>query len=320
MAAYDLAAVYRQLSTLAGAGISSAQSFDLLAKQADGRAKRSFDSVVQSVWEGGKLSDAMAAFPRIFPRSHCRIVLEGETTGRLDTTLARLAQMTEHSLALRRALRAQLTNPTITMIVAIPFVIILLPMVAPHALVVLCWLLIALYSLVLLVAHLTINLPGRGRSWATAVAQYIGPLRTIARGMTLCYFARSFALLYAAGASVSPALLCAADGTGDTAMIRATRAVAARLDRGQNLTEAFAATGYFPTDILSMAGVGESAGALDTLFDYIAEIYEQDVSARLHDFGVRMGVLALVLAGIVVGIIVIYFWLAYFGALGLRPR
>ncbi len=256
----------------------------------------------------------MAAYPRLFPKTHCVIVSEGETTGRLDATLTRLAQMTEHSLELRRALRSELTSPTLTMIVALPFVIFLLPLVAPAAMVVFAWVLVAVFCILLVVAHLTINLPGKGRAWAAKYAGFIPKLGTISRGMTLAYFARSFSMLHFAGVPVSIAVQTAAESTGIDEVVAAARSVVARIDRGESLIDALESTRFFPSDVLSMARTGEATGGLDTAFDYIANIYEQEVSVLLHLFGMQMGVAAIIVVGIVVAIIVINFWRSYFGA------
>src|SRR5579883_2197128 len=148
MFAYALAALYRQLALLSHAGISPAESFSLMAKQSSGANKRCFEALVQHVWKGQRLSQAMAAYPRLFPEAHRALVSEGETTGRLDATLNRLAEMTEHSLELRRAFRRELWPPTMTLIVAIPF-LFFLPFIAPIPLVIFAWLMVGAFGFIL---------------------------------------------------------------------------------------------------------------------------------------------------------------------------
>ncbi|HEX5323727.1 MAG TPA: type II secretion system F family protein [Capsulimonadaceae bacterium] len=315
MAAYDLAAIYRQLAALSGAGVSPAQSFDVLARQSSGANKQRFQKLMERLWKGERVSQAMAAFPRLFPASHCLMVVEGETTGRLDSTLTRLAQMTEHSLELRRALQRELTSPTITMLVALPFVIFLLPFVAGPAMVAFAWILVGVFCFMLAVAHLTINLPGKGRAWAAKFAGAIPKLGTISRGMTLAYFARSFSMLYGAGVPLSPALRCAAEATGDGALVIAARSIVARVDRGEGLMDALEGARFFPSDVLAMARTGEATGGLDGAFEFVANIYEEEMKVLLHVFGMQMGVAAIVIVAILVGIIVVSFWRAYFAAL-----
>lgn len=312
MAATDLAALYRQLSVLSGAGISPAESFGLLARQSGGTNQRCYESLMQRLWRGEKISLAMAAFPRLFPATHCALVVEGESTGRLDSVLTRLAEMTEHSEALRLMLQREIFPHTLTLIVALPFVIAL-PLFAGPAVTAFAWILVGLYGLLLQVTRLTINLPGKGRAWATRIAANVPTLGTIARCLSLSYFGRSFSLLYGAGVPVSPALSCAADASGDPSLVNAAKRAVAQLDRGQTVLDSLAATGFFPPYALSMAQTGEAAGSLEQLFAYLASMYEQEAADLLHLFAIRLGVAGLLIVAMIVFLIVGSFYRMYYG-------
>lgn len=313
MGATDLAALYRQLSMLAGAGISPAESFGLLSRQRSGANQRRLESLMQRLWSGERISRAMAAYPTLFPATHCALVVEGEATGRLDQVLTRLAAVTEHSDALRRMLQREIFPHTLTLIVALPFVIFLLPALAGPVVTAFAWLLVGLFGLLILVSQLTINLPGKGRAWATKIAAKVPTLGAIARSLTLSYFGRSFSLLYGAGVPVSPALGCAAQASGDPSLVEAVGRTVAQLDRGQSMLNALESTGFFPPYALSMASTGEAAGSLETLFDHIAAVYEQEAADLLHLFAIRVGVIGLIIVGVLVFLIVGSFFRRYYG-------
>lgn len=296
----DLATIYREIATLAVAGFSPSQSFDLLARQASGANRRCFEALMQRFWNGQRVSDAMRTFPRLFPAAHCAIVVEGEATGRLDVTLVRLAAMTEHSLALRQALRSELATSSITMIAAVLLAIFLLIGGFDRHILVIAIPLIAIYGLVLAAASLSVDLPGRNRLWAGSVAALIPTLRQIARNMTMIYFARSFSVLYSAGVPISPALRCAAEAAGDAGISKAARQAVARLDRGESVRDSLASTGFFPPEILGVIHAGEATGYLYRVLDSFAAGYEDETGVLLHQFGIRMGHIGLAIAAFLV--------------------
>ena len=64
--------------------------------------------------------------------------------------------------------------------------------------------------------------------------------------------------------------------------------------------------------VISMLGTGEQTGGLDATMDKVAEYYEQESAVRLHQLGVTLGVVAMIIAGIRVAIVVGNFYTGYF--------
>ena len=62
-----------------------------------------------------------------------------------------------------------------------------------------------------------------------------------------------------------------------------------------------------------MVSTGEQTGSLDQTMDKVAEFYEQESMVRLHQTSVLLGVVAFLIAAVMVGIDVLNFYKGYAG-------
>ncbi len=314
VAPMDMAICYRQWATLIGAGVPLFRSLNSLAAQArSGALRRSLVQIGQTVQEGGTLSDGMARFPWIFSEFHQAMIRSGEKTGGLDTTFRRLADAMEQEMVLRRTLQRETLMPKITLVSSFllpPLFYLFLGGVKAyisHA---------VLPLLALAGAGLGFYIINRlgmqqKRGYDTFTANIPGIGGTV-RLVALARFARALASLYGAGVSMPQAIQGASEACGNAflgaKMIRAIPDIEA----GQGLAWSLGKTGAFPPMVVSMIQTGEETGSLDAMMDKVAEHYEQDVAVRLHQTSVAVGTATMVIAGIIVGAIVIRFYTGYF--------
>src|SRR5437899_3182337 len=133
LGAEELAAATRQLATLVGAGVPVAEALAAVAEQSEHPALvRALTVAEARLREGEPLADALAASPRVFPPLFRDLVRAGEASGALATVLARLADHTEASAALRARLRAALTYPAVMAAATAAVLIFLLAWVVPQ--------------------------------------------------------------------------------------------------------------------------------------------------------------------------------------------
>lgn len=129
----NLALITRQLATLVRAGIPLEESLHALARQIN---KRGLQSVIagirEQITEGASLHEAMARYPGVFPELYRVMVEAGETSGRLEEVLDRLADYTEARQALRQKLIMALIYPVLVTMVALFVVTVLLTYVVPE--------------------------------------------------------------------------------------------------------------------------------------------------------------------------------------------
>jgi type II secretory pathway component PulF len=91
----------------------------------------SLDSIGESVRAGQSLAQAMAGWPKIFPRTYVSMVKVGEETGLLGEMLRRLAKSLDEEHQLRSKFRAAMVYPLFLVCVGLGTVLVLIVWVIP---------------------------------------------------------------------------------------------------------------------------------------------------------------------------------------------
>ncbi|HEX5323726.1 MAG TPA: type II secretion system F family protein [Capsulimonadaceae bacterium] len=319
----DMAVLYRQLSVLTSAGISPASSAGVIvaAQRAtmtvrnpgNPLTRRAFEAIKQRVWQGMKLSQAMAEWPQIFPKFHLVLIAEGEATGQLDNALSRLAQITERDLALNQELRKQTLYPTIVLYLGTP--IFILALVTGQASLI-SWgcvaLIIACFVLFRAAGFLIAEMQGQSRPWALQFAMTMPFVGAVTRRVSIAYFIRALGLLYGAGIPMPAALSYAAEASGNPWLAAPIFHIIPRIEAGQPLRETLASTGRFPPDILAALTTGEMTGGIDSQLARMAVFYEDEVARQMKTFCVVLGLIVLLTISSVTGYMFITTWKHYY--------
>src|SRR3989338_8675427 len=122
----------RQLATLGGGGIAIVGALDVLAEQVTDRVFRQVLARVRDDVEGGSsFSEALGKHPRIFSELFINMVKAGESSGRLDEILDRLASYIEKVEGLRRKVAASLFYPAVVSVLAMCITVFLVIFVVP---------------------------------------------------------------------------------------------------------------------------------------------------------------------------------------------
>lgn len=117
----------RSLAALLRSGIPIRDGLNILRSQGSGLGMREvIRQLILSIENGSRLSEACARFPRIFSDFFIRILRTGEATGRMPQSLQQLADALVKSKSMRDKVKAALTYPAISMVVAIGVAIVLL--------------------------------------------------------------------------------------------------------------------------------------------------------------------------------------------------
>ena len=129
----QLAHITRQLAALLGSGLSIDEALGITAKQLDSaKAKRILLGVRSRIMEGQSLAQACSAFPNSFPALYRATVEAGESSGKLDQVLQRLADYMADKGQLQSKLQMAMIYPVMLTSVSILVVIGLLAYVVPE--------------------------------------------------------------------------------------------------------------------------------------------------------------------------------------------
>lgn len=325
----DIAVFSRQTATMLSAGIPLVQGFEIVGS---GLEKTSMQKLVQDLRtdiEGGSsLREALSRRPEHFSDLYVNLVAAGEQAGALDTLLEKIATYLEKTEAIKKKVRKALTYPVMVLIVAILVTIGLLVYVIPQfeslfagfgaELPAFTQFVINLSrginNHLLLVIAVMVGGPWGLFTWIkrsppvqetlSRLALNIPVIGPILRNSALARYCRTLSTLFTAGVPLVEALESVAGATGNTVYRDAVMRVREDVATGQRLQRAMDATGLFPNLIVQMIGVGEEAGALDTMAGKVASFYEAEVDASVDALAsmlepIIMGILGILIGGLV---------------------
>jgi type IV pilus assembly protein PilC len=144
-------------------------------------------------------------------------------------------------------------------------------------------------------------------------APIIGPLL---RKISVARFTRTMSTLIASGVPILDCLEITAKTSGNAVIEQAIFNVKSAIEQGRTIVEPLKESGVFPSMVVQMIGVGEQAGALETMLTKIADFYEEEVDVAVGDLMTAMEPMMIVVLGTVVGGIVISMYLPIFTLVG----
>lgn len=295
------AVLTRQFAVMVGAGLPLAESLSVLhAQQDDPRLRAAVARIAQEVESGSSLAQAMSRQPRVFSPLAVAMTSSGETGGRLDQSLEQLADELEKSAEVARTIRSAFAYPAVVGAVGALVVSVILWRVVP----VFTELYEGLDAELPLATRVVISASESIGLWAGAAAGLAAAAgwlfrrvrRSEAGGAALdrfvlavplfgklavrvgvARFCRTLAALTGAGVPVLEALEVARGAVGNRHLARAVATVRSRVEAGASLSLPLQQSGFFPSMVVQMVGVGERTGELDTSLEKVARFYEDEV-------------------------------------------
>src|SRR5262245_21018191 len=336
----DLAVFRRQFTVMIDSGVPLVQCLEILGEtQANKKFAASINGVRKEVESGNNLAQSMKMHPKIFDDLYTNMVAAGEAGGILDTIFQRLSVYIEKAVKLKRAVQSAMVYPIAVVVIAAGVIALILWKVVP--------------AFTELFTSMQVNLPlptrivigasrfvgsfgifiiiGLGilgamfRSYyrtpngrysvdkALLKAPIFGPLL---RKIAVARFTRTMATLIASGVPILDCLDITAHTSGNAIIEEAILSVKKAIEEGRTIVDPLKASGVFPSMVVSMIGVGEQAGALETMLTKIADFYEEEVDASVADLMTAMEPAMIVVLGVVVGGIVISMYLPIFTLVG----
>ena len=122
----------RQLGVMVGAGLPLAESLAVLYRQEEHpRLRTTVERIAREVESGSSLAAAMSRHPRVFSRLAVAMTSIGETGGRLDRSLLRLATELEKAAAVSEQVRGAFAYPLVVGAIGVLVVSVILWRVVP---------------------------------------------------------------------------------------------------------------------------------------------------------------------------------------------
>jgi type IV pilus assembly protein PilC len=319
----------RQLSTMISAGLPIARALDVLANQATNKNyKKVIMEILRSVEGGVSLSMALGMYPKVFSNTYVSLVRAGESSGKLDTILKRLADNMEAERDINSKFKGAMIYPIIVFIAMIGVFIILMIFVIPK--------LAEMYK------NMNVELPATTKFMIAssgfmvkyiyiilllAVVAFLG-LRSFAQSpggkiiiselvikipifgkITLqkdyARFSRTLSLLINSAVPIVESLNIVSTVMTSQTLRNAVLDAAAQVEKGNSLSNYFKSTNSFPSILGQMAGVGEETGRMDEVLERVAIYYEGEVDNLVRGLSAALEPVILVMLGVMVGFLII---------------
>ena len=297
----DIALMTRQLATLLSAHIPLVDSLQAMSEQvANEKLRGILSEMRQKVVEGGKLSDAMRPYPKIFNDMFVNMVSAGENSGALDLVLARLADFTENQNKIRSRVIGAMIYPiimgavgTILMIVLMVFMVPKMigifegqKMVLPLPTQILIFISHALsgYWYIFLIA--AIGGFFYFRKWVKTTKGLESkdmmllklPLfGELVRMIAISRFARTLSTLLASGVPMLMAMDIVKNVVGNVILKQSVEVTRNSVKEGESIAEPLKRSGHFPPIVTHMISIGEKTGSLEKMLERISDTYDSQV-------------------------------------------
>ena len=336
----DLVTFTRQFATMIDAGLPLVQCLEILGSQSDNKTFATVINKVRTDVEGGAtFAEALRKHPKAFPDLYVNMVAAGEAGGILDTILNRLAAYIEKSMALKKKVKSAMVYPAVVIVVAVGVVFLMLIFVIPtfekmfqdfggtlpgitQSVIDLSkflqsywWVVIGgIVGTVVMLKRYRRSKAGERQTDAMALKLPVfGP---IIRKVSVAKFTRTLGTLISSGVPILDGLDIVARTAGNRVIEEAILKTRQAISEGKTIAEPLGQTKVFPPMVVQMIGVGESAGALDTMLNKIADFYDEEVDTAVGALSSMLEPLIMVFLGFALGYIVIAMYLPIFKIAG----
>ena len=298
----DLITFCLDLEQISRAGIPILEGLrDLRDGMENPRFRELLTSVIEDI-EGGKtMSQALAAFPRVFNTVFVSLVRAGELSGTLTEVFENLGGTLKWQDELISQTRRLLVYPALVFVVVLCVMLFLLLYLVPQVTSlmktmgltlplqtrVLIWLseITATYWPVLVLLPVIVAAGINFMVRTNPRAQYLWDYAILRLPVTgvilqkiiLARFANFFALMYRSGITILDAVRTSEDIVANRVIAEGLQRAGQQINAGESLPEAFANLGMFPPLVIRMLRMGESTGALDVALMNITYFYNRDV-------------------------------------------
>ena len=333
----EIAVFSRQIAVMMSAGVPMVQGLDIIGNgQANPRMKNMLLDIKTNIEGGSSLAESMRKYPVQFDELYTNLVKAGETAGVLDTVLDTVATYKENIETIKGKVKKALFYPAAVLAVAFIVTVILLIFVIPqfesvfsnfgaklpaftlmyvnlsrfvtqHWLIMLAIVVGAIAGIVFLYK--------RSPKFAHFVARASLKVPVVGQILTqsaIARFARTLGVTFKAGVPLVEALDSVSTATGSPIYNEAVKKIRSDVAVGHQLQFAMRQTGLFPNMVVQMVGIGEEAGALDTMLFKVAEFYEQEVNNAVDALSSLLEPFIMIIIGVIVGGMVVAMYLPIF--------
>ncbi len=320
---------YRQLARLLKSGVPLLPSLQIMSEQlSDKSLGQALHDIKDNVREGRPLSQSMSCYPRLFSGLDIAIIQAGESVGRLDETLTRIANYRRQRETLLLKIRNALAYPMFVVgvgIFAVGFTLVkVIPkfenlfqglgqelplptriLITSSRFIQTAWPGIAAgLVLAYFLIRRYLKSSGTKASWQPFLLRLpkIGKLILISELFFLC---RTLELLLRSGIPLLQAIRITLPVLSDGVIRKEIQECSLSIEQGGSFGEVLRKSKLMPLFVVHLIRIGEETGRLDETLADIADWYEQEIADDLEVMARLLEPILILIIGLLLGLIII---------------
>jgi type IV pilus assembly protein PilC len=298
----DMITLFTHFEQLERAGVPIVESLlDIKDASTSSKVKNLMQEIYESVKNGSLLSEAMARHPKIFSSIFIGLIITGEKTGNLNTAFTSIIEHLKWSDAIKRKTVKAIRYPLFSLMVMMGVLWIMTSVVVPKVTAFLTvqditlpkstvlligfsafmqnntLYLIAAIPLIIITYKMMRGVPKIALK-IDQIKLYIpifGQIITKIEASRFCHF---FSITFRSGIGVLDCLETAKEVVSNQAMRQGIELARSKVESGQSIAEAIAASGYFSSLVVRMFKIGEETGNMEKALENVRFFYDQEIN------------------------------------------
>ncbi|MDD5020331.1 MAG: type II secretion system F family protein [Candidatus Babeliales bacterium] len=324
----DLQVFTSQLKSLMKARVDLLKSLSILYGQADKpKLKNLILDLHNTIKNGASFSVALAKYPYFFSNLYVNLIKIGEASGRLDDVLTELDGFLSREQEFKMHLKTAMAYPTLMMAVGAGAIFVLFSYVIPKLSAIFSdfdyqlplptrvmlavssffqswWWMILLGAAAAIVLLVQVSRTEAGRSRMDWVKLHIPVWSGLILKQALARFCRTLSLLIRSGLPAFQSLQVAIPTLENAILIRELDVVKKDVLEGTSMASSMKKVSFFPSFLIQMISVGEEGGKLEGVLGEVANIYTEEIDARLKVITSLLEPVIILVLGLILGAIV----------------
>ena len=324
----DIVNFTRQLSPMTTAGLQIQEALLLLKTQANNPAmSEMLTKISREIQAGGNMATSLGKFPRQFSKTYLALIKAGESSGKLDRVMERLADNLEKDLEFKNKVKNAMIYPVIIMMAMVAVFILLMVVVVPKLteiyvdfgadlplatrilqgisdlMVKFWWMMLGIGIIGLKIFQKWRQTDLGKRSWdgLTLRLPLLGQLQ---KQIILVDFTRTLSMLIGAGVHILDALNILVESMDNIHFQLALKEITKKVEKGFALGVLFSQFEVFPVILSQMVKVGEETGKLDESLLKVSVYFERESDYTVKGLTTAIEPIIMIVLGIGVAFIV----------------
>jgi type II secretory pathway component PulF len=302
----DLIIFTRQFHTIVRTGAPLVRGLQTLRDQAENEEMRKvLASILNDIQQGSSLGDAMMKHPKVFSPVYYNTIKAGETSGRLEEILSRLADLLEYELKVREEIKSATRYPIMVIVMMVMAFFVIITFVVPKFMTMFSRfemelplptrILIATNSIIrdhwqvniLLVIGIMAGFRMLKRTeWGAKkwdqIKISLPIVGIILFKAMISRFARIFSTLSGSGVPILESMDIVSHAVGNLVIADRIKKIRDHVMEGTGIALPMSKVGGFPPMFIQMVSIGEETGTLEDMLLEVSRHYETEVDFHLR--------------------------------------